>query len=206
MLAPSSVRTVIRARVVTDGKTHRSNGACIASGALAAETRFCLRATLRATIGIISDAIGERCGRPPGDFAVRMLAGHRDGGAVLARDGVAAGAGLGGRVPHRVGYWHEPGSMVSAMGKCRPFDVRCDGTVFGSGVGIVVLKPLQAAVDAGDRIHAVIRGSAINNDGSMKMGYAAPNPAASSASLALPSRPSTTARFIRTRGSLPAWS
>ena len=68
--------------------------------------------------------------------------------------------------------------MVSAMGKCRPFDVRCDGTVFGSGVGIVVLKPLQAAVEAGDRIHAVIRGSAINNDGSKKMGYAAPNPAA----------------------------
>ena len=68
--------------------------------------------------------------------------------------------------------------MVSAVGHCRPFDVRADGTVFGSGVAMVVLKPLQAAIDAGDRIHAVIRGSAINNDGSMKMGYAAPNPAA----------------------------
>jgi phthiocerol/phenolphthiocerol synthesis type-I polyketide synthase E len=91
---------------------------------------------------------------------------------------VALAGGVSLRVPHQVGYWHEPGSMVSALGKCRPFDVRCDGTVFGSGVGIVVLKPLQAAVEAGDRIHAVIRGSAINNDGSMKMGYAAPNPAA----------------------------
>src|SRR6202000_2235668 len=91
---------------------------------------------------------------------------------------VALAGGVSPRVPHRVGYGHEAGSMVSAMGKCRPFDVRCDGTVFGSGVGIVVLIPLQAAVDAGDRIHAVIRGSAINNDGSMKMGYAAPNPAA----------------------------
>lgn len=91
---------------------------------------------------------------------------------------VALAGGVSLRVPHHVGYWHEPGSMVSALGKCRPFDVRCDGTVFGSGVGIVVLKPLQAAVEAGDRIHAVIRGSAINNDGSMKMGYAAPNPAA----------------------------
>ena len=66
--------------------------------------------------------------------------------------------------------------MVSAVGHRRPFDVRADGTVFGSGVAMVALKPLQAAIDAGDRIHAVIRGSAINNDGSMKMGYAAPNP------------------------------
>ena len=59
-----------------------------------------------------------------------------------------------------------------------PSTCDADGTVFGSGVAMVALKPLQAAVDAGDRIHAVIRGSAINNDGSMKMGYAAPNPAA----------------------------
>ncbi|AWV48643.1 polyketide synthase [Mycobacterium leprae Kyoto-2] len=81
-------------------------------------------------------------------------------------------------IPHRVGYWHSPGSMVSAVGHCRPFDVRADGTVFGSGVALVALKPLQAAIDASDRIHAVILGSAINNDGSMKMGYAAPNPAA----------------------------
>ena len=89
---------------------------------------------------------------------------------------LAGGASL--RIPHHVGYWHEPGSMVSAVGHCRPFDVRADGTIFGSGVGVVVLKPLQAAVDDGDRIHAVIRGSALNNDGSMKMTYAAPNAAA----------------------------
>jgi phthiocerol/phenolphthiocerol synthesis type-I polyketide synthase E len=81
------------------------------------------------------------------------------------------------RVPHRVGYWHEPGSMVSATGHCRPFDVRADGTVFGSGVAVVVLKPFGAAVADGDRIHAVIRGSAVNNDGSTKMNYAAPNAA-----------------------------
>ncbi|HWF69538.1 MAG TPA: polyketide synthase, partial [Mycobacterium sp.] len=58
---------------------------------------------------------------------------------------LAGGASL--RVPHRVGYWHEPGSMVSATGHCRPFDVRSDGTIFGSGVGVVVLKSLQGAVD-----------------------------------------------------------
>ncbi|MBJ7339970.1 beta-ketoacyl synthase N-terminal-like domain-containing protein [Mycolicibacterium sp.] len=78
------------------------------------------------------------------------------------------------RVPHHVGYGYEPGAMVSQSGHCRPFDVRSDGTIFGSGVAAVVLKPLQAALDDGDRIHAVIRGSAINNDGAVKMTYAAP--------------------------------
>ncbi|MBV8861583.1 MAG: acyltransferase domain-containing protein, partial [Mycobacterium sp.] len=87
----------------------------------------------------------------------------------------AGGASL--RIPHRVGYWHDPGSMVSPTGHCRPFDVRSDGTIFGSGVGVVLLKSLQDAVDDGDRIHAVIRGSALNNDGSTKMTYAAPNAA-----------------------------
>ncbi|MGO9355838.1 MAG: beta-ketoacyl synthase N-terminal-like domain-containing protein [Mycobacterium sp.] len=91
---------------------------------------------------------------------------------------MALAGGVSIRIPHHVGYWYEPGSIVSPAGHCRPFDVRADGTVFGSGVAVVALKPLQAAIDDGDRIHAVIRGSAVNNDGSMKIGYAAPNPAA----------------------------
>jgi phthiocerol/phenolphthiocerol synthesis type-I polyketide synthase E len=88
---------------------------------------------------------------------------------------LAGGASL--RIPHHVGYWYAPGSMVSPTGHCRPFDVRSDGTIFGSGVGVVVLKALQDAVDDDDRIHAVIRGSALNNDGATKMTYAAPNAA-----------------------------
>ena len=91
---------------------------------------------------------------------------------------MALAGGVSIRIPHDVGYWYEPGSIVSAAGHCRPFDVRADGTVFGSGVGIVVLKPLQAALDDGDRIHAIIRGSAVNNDGSRKIGFSAPNAAA----------------------------
>ncbi len=88
---------------------------------------------------------------------------------------LAGGASI--RIPHHVGYWYAPGSMVSPTGHCRPFDARSDGTIFGSGVGVVVLKALQDAVDDGDRIHAVIRGSALNNDGSTKMTYAAPTAA-----------------------------
>jgi phthiocerol/phenolphthiocerol synthesis type-I polyketide synthase E len=88
---------------------------------------------------------------------------------------LAGGASL--RIPHHVGYWYDPGSMVSATGHCRPFDARSDGTIFGSGVGVVVLKALADAIDDGDRIHAVIRGSALNNDGATKMTFAAPNAA-----------------------------
>ncbi|WP_268788634.1 type I polyketide synthase [Mycolicibacterium iranicum] len=88
---------------------------------------------------------------------------------------IALAGGSSLRIPNRVGYWYAQGSMVSPTGQCRPFDVRSDGTVFGSGVGVLVLKALQDAVDDGDRIHAVIRGSALNNDGATKMTYAAPN-------------------------------
>jgi phthiocerol/phenolphthiocerol synthesis type-I polyketide synthase E len=90
---------------------------------------------------------------------------------------VALAGGSSIRIPHEVGYWYEPGTMVSPTGHCRPFDIRSDGTIFGSGVGAVVLKPLQEALDDGDRVHAVIRGSALNNDGATKMNYAAPTAA-----------------------------
>jgi phthiocerol/phenolphthiocerol synthesis type-I polyketide synthase E len=90
---------------------------------------------------------------------------------------VALAGGSSIRIPHNVGYWFEPGTMVSPTGHCRPFDIRSDGTIFGSGVGAVVLKSLLDALDDGDRIHAVIRGSALNNDGSTKMNYAAPTAA-----------------------------
>ena len=115
---------------------------------------------------------------------------------------LAGGASI--RVPHRVGYWHEPGSMVSASGHCRPFDVRADGTIFGSGVGVVLLKPLQDAVDDRDTIHAVIRGSAINNDGSTKMNYAAPNAAGQAEAIAeahaVADVDSSTVSFVETHG------
>jgi phthiocerol/phenolphthiocerol synthesis type-I polyketide synthase E len=117
---------------------------------------------------------------------------------------IALAGGVSIRIPHDVGYWYEPGSIVSAVGHCRPFDVRADGTVFGSGVAVVVLKPLQAAIDDGDLIHAVIRGSAVNNDGSVKIGYAAPNPAAQAdviaESHAVADVDSSTISYVETHG------
>ncbi|MFJ6793255.1 type I polyketide synthase [Streptomyces sp. NPDC091268] len=88
---------------------------------------------------------------------------------------LALAGGMTVKVPHRVGYLHEPGSMVSPDGFCRPFDAAANGTVFGSGGGAVALKRLSDALADGDRIRAVIRGTAVNNDGSLKMGYTAPS-------------------------------
>jgi polyketide synthase PksM len=77
------------------------------------------------------------------------------------------------RTPHRVGYLYESGNILSADGQVRAFDANAKGVVFGSGVGMVLLKPLQQALADGDCIHAVIKGSAINNDGGQKMSFLA---------------------------------
>ena len=72
------------------------------------------------------------------------------------------------------GYRYQDGGIMSPDGHCRVFDAKARGTVFGSGVGVVVLKRLEDALADGDTIHAVIKGSAINNDGNLKAGYTAP--------------------------------
>ncbi|MGW3044484.1 type I polyketide synthase [Kitasatospora sp. NPDC001159] len=86
---------------------------------------------------------------------------------------LAGGASV--KLPQDWGYVHETGGIQSPDGHCRPFDASAAGTVFTSGVGVVVLKRLADALADGDRVHAVILGSAVNNDGARKVGYAAPS-------------------------------
>lgn len=88
---------------------------------------------------------------------------------------IALAGGVSVQVPQKTGYLHQQGTIVSADGHCRAFSQGANGTVFGNGAGIVVLKRLADAVADGDRIYAVIKGSAMNNDGSMKVGFLAPN-------------------------------
>lgn len=99
--------------------------------------------------------------------------------AVRALLGYECDAALAGGVTvtprHDWGYVHEPGGILSPDGTCRPFDAEAAGTVPSEGVGVVVLKRLEDAVRDGDRIAAVLLGSAINNDGGEKMGYTAPS-------------------------------
>lgn len=73
------------------------------------------------------------------------------------------------------GYIYQEGGILSPDGHCRAFDAQARGTVGGSGVGLVVLKRLEDALQNGDHIEAVIKGSAINNDGMTKVGYTAPS-------------------------------
>ncbi|AHH21526.1 polyketide synthase module-containing protein [Nocardia nova SH22a] len=87
---------------------------------------------------------------------------------------IALAGGVAIRVPDRVGYLHQEGMVASPDGHCRAFDERAAGTIFGNGAGVVVLKRLADAVRDGDRVFAVVRGSAINNDGSAKVGFTAP--------------------------------
>ncbi|MFN6530352.1 SDR family NAD(P)-dependent oxidoreductase [Nostoc sp. ChiSLP03a] len=89
-------------------------------------------------------------------------------------DMVLAG-GISVNAPQKIGHLYQEGMIVTPDGHCRAFDARAQGTIFGSGVGIVVLKRLEDAIADGDNIYAVVKGSAVNNDGGTKVGYMAPN-------------------------------
>lgn len=77
--------------------------------------------------------------------------------------------------PRKTGYFHQEGLVLSPDGHCRAFDAKGQGMLVGNGGGVVVLKALEDAIADGDTIHAVIKGSAINNDGNLKIGFTAPS-------------------------------
>jgi len=98
--------------------------------------------------------------------AESLLTGECD---VALAGAVSVGVGQG------LGYIHTEGGILSADGRCCPFDAEATGTVFGSGVAVVVLKRLADALADADTVRAVLLGSAVNNDGSRKVGFTAPS-------------------------------
>lgn len=88
---------------------------------------------------------------------------------------IALAGGVSISIPQMEGYFYEEGGINSPDGHCRAFDAKAQGTVAGNGAGIVALKRLADARADGDNILAVIKGTAINNDGSLKIGYTAPS-------------------------------
>ncbi|NTX37141.1 amino acid adenylation domain-containing protein [Myxococcus sp. CA033] len=94
---------------------------------------------------------------------------------LLRQSDIALAGAVRISLPQRTGYLFQEGMILSPDGHCRAFDARAAGTVPGNGVAAVVLKPLADALRDGDHIHAVIRGSALNNDGGLKVGYTAPS-------------------------------
>ncbi|ADO71940.1 type I polyketide synthase [Stigmatella aurantiaca] len=117
---------------------------------------------------------------------------------------LALAGGVRINVPQRRGYVFAPDGISSPDGHCRAFDEKAEGTVSGSGVGIVVLKRLADALEDGDFIHAVILESAINNDGASKVGFTAPSVdgqvAAISEALAMANVEPGTIQYIEAHG------
>ena len=97
---------------------------------------------------------------------------------------IALAGGVSIRVPSRGGYLYYEGGINSPDGHCRPFDAGARGTLTGSGAGIVALRRLEDALEAGDTIWAVILGTAANNDGCDKIGFTAPSELGQSAVIA----------------------
>ena len=88
---------------------------------------------------------------------------------------MALAGGVTIELPHARGYLYTEGEILSPDGHCHAFDHRAQGTVFGSGAGCVVLRRATDAMRDGDHIWAILKGSAVNNDGAAKAGYLAPS-------------------------------
>jgi acyl transferase domain-containing protein len=88
---------------------------------------------------------------------------------------IALAGGVSLTFPQEAGYYYVEGGLFSRDGHCRAFDSKATGFVPGEGVGAVVLRRLEDAIAAGDTIHALIKGTAINNDGNLKIGFTAPS-------------------------------
>lgn len=105
-----------------------------------------------------------------------IVAVHQACESLRNRECSMALAGASGiQVPQKRGYIYDKEMMTSPDGHCRAFDANGEGTVGGHGTGIVLLKLLDDAIKDNDNIYAVIKGSAINNDGASKIGYRAPS-------------------------------
>ena len=87
---------------------------------------------------------------------------------------MALAGGVAVKVPQKDGYLYQEGGIGSPDGHCRVFDRDAQGTIRGDGVGVVVLKKLSRALEEHDTVHAIIKGSAVNNDGGDKIGFTAP--------------------------------
>ncbi|WP_369268116.1 type I polyketide synthase, partial [Streptomyces harbinensis] len=105
-----------------------------------------------------------------------LVATHLAARALLAGEcDMALAGGVSVRVPDRVGHVFQEGGMESPDGHVRTFDAAARGSIFGDGSAVVLLKRLSRALADGDPVAAVIRGSAVNNDGSLKVGFTAPS-------------------------------
>ncbi|MBL8756621.1 MAG: SDR family NAD(P)-dependent oxidoreductase [Planctomycetes bacterium] len=134
-----------------------------------------------------------------------LVAIHQAGQSLLAGEcDMALAGGVTVLVPQDRGYLFKDGEVLSPDGHCRAFDEGSKGTIFGSGAGVVLLRRLGDALADGDRIHAVVAGSAVNNDGARKVSYLAPSvdgyAEVVAEALALADIPAEHVQYIETHG------
>lgn len=112
--------------------------------------------------------------------------------------------GVDAPFPQGLGYLYQPGGVLSPDGQCRPFDAAASGTLAGCGVGVLVMRRYGDAVAAGDNVRALVRGSAVNNDGYAKLSFPAPSAqgqaAAITEALAVANVPAGTIDYVETHG------
>ncbi len=117
---------------------------------------------------------------------------------------MALAGGVSVETPQRAGYLYQEGMILAKDGHCRAFDADSKGTLFGSGVGLVVLKRLDEAIAHKDFIYAVIKGSAVGNDGGQKVGYLAPlsegQTRVAAAALTIANTPAETIGYVEAHG------
>lgn len=147
---------------------------------------------------------GPSCGIQTG-CSTSLVAVHLACQSLLNRESdLALAGGVAIDASGQLGYLYQEDSVMSPDGYCRAFDANAKGTVFGNGVGIVVLKRLSEAIADRDYIYAVIRGSAINNDGAQKVGLTAPSvsgqAAVIAAALAKAAVSAASLQYIETHG------
>jgi acyl transferase domain-containing protein/NAD(P)-dependent dehydrogenase (short-subunit alcohol dehydrogenase family) len=130
---------------------------------------LCMRVSHR--LGLRGPSIAVQTACSTGLVAVHLAAQS----LLVGETDMALAGSAGVHFPVKRGYFYEPGSILSPDGVCRPFDAEASGTVGGSGAAAVVLRRLEDAVADGDPVWAVIKGSAVNNDGAGRAGYLAPS-------------------------------
>jgi natural product biosynthesis luciferase-like monooxygenase protein/amino acid adenylation domain-containing protein len=156
-------------RMATDARTAADVPAAM-QATIGGEPDF-LATRVAYRLGLTGPAIGVQTACSTSLVAVHLaVQGLLSGDATMALAGAAAV-----RVPQDSGYRYFPGSILSPTGRCRAFDADADGTVGGNGVAAVLLKRLDRAIADGDTVHAVILGTAVNNDGTGKVGFTAPS-------------------------------
>ncbi len=105
-----------------------------------------------------------------------LVAMHLAAQSLLSHEcDMALAGGVTIEMPHHRGYTYQEGEILSPDGHCRPFDANSQGTLFGSGAGVLVLRRMEDALADGDNILAVLKSSAVNNDGAGKVSYMAPS-------------------------------